>query len=416
MNYYDNAKAIYAELGVDTDEAINRLAKIKISLQCWQGDDVRGFMNNSDLSGGIQVTGNYKGAARTPDELRSDISKALSLIPGKHKVALHAIYADAQDHHLGGDYNRIEPKHFDSWADWAKENGLGIDFNPTFFSHKNSEKGFTLSSSDNSVRDYWINHGKLCRKISEHIGKKVGQTVVDNFWIPDGFKDNPVDRLAPRERLLSALDEVFAEQIDENLTIDAVESKLFGIGAEAYTVGSHEFYMGYAMSRNKLLCLDSGHFHPTEVISNKLSSVSLFTKGMLLHVSRPIRWDSDHVVIFDDELQEIANELVRNNLLAKTYIGLDFFDATINRIAAWVIGTRNMQKALLKALLEPTDMLKRIELEEDYTKRLAIIEELKLYPFGAVWDHFCEINNVPKRTEWLKDVAAYENDILSKRI
>ncbi|MEK6455055.1 L-rhamnose isomerase [Caldifermentibacillus hisashii] len=410
---YEVAKERYAEIGVDTEEALKKLQDMKISVHCWQGDDVKGFLNpNGELTGGIMATGNYPGAARTPEQLRQDLEKAYSLIPGKHKLNLHSIYLDTDEK---VDLNEIEPKHFTAWVDWAKEQGLGLDFNPTFFSHPMYKDGFTLASPDKEVRDFWVEHGKRTRKIAEYFGKEIGQTSINNFWIPDGFKDNPVDTLAPRQRLMEALDEIFAEQLNEDFTQEAVESKLFGIGAEAYTVGSHEFYMGYGISRNKLVCLDAGHFHPTEVISNKLSALSLFSKGILLHVSRPVRWDSDHVVIMDDELQAIAREIVRNNLLERTNIGLDFFDATINRIAAWVIGTRNTQKALLRALLEPTAFLKQKELEGDFTTRLAYTEELKDFPFGDVWNYFCVKNNVPVGFDWFKEVQQYEKEILLNR-
>lgn len=410
---YEFAKERYAQIGVNTDEALQKLQNMKISVHCWQGDDVKGFLNpNGELTGGIMATGNYPGAARTPEQLRQDLEKAYSLIPGKHKLNLHAIYLDTDEK---VDLNEIEPKHFTAWVDWAKSQGLGLDFNPTFFSHPMYKDGFTLASPDKEVRDFWIEHGKRTRKIAEYFGKELGQTSINNFWIPDGFKDNPVDTLAPRQRLMEALDEIFAEKLNEDFTQEAVESKLFGIGAEAYTVGSHEFYMGYGISRNKLVCLDAGHFHPTEVISNKLSALSLFSKGILLHVSRPVRWDSDHVVIMDDELQAIAREIVRNNLLERTNIGLDFFDATINRIAAWVIGTRNTQKALLRALLEPTAFLKQKELEGDFTTRLAYTEELKDFPFGDVWNYFCVKNNVPVGFDWFKEVQHYEKEILLNR-
>lgn len=410
---YEVAKERYAEIGVDTEEALKKLQDMKISVHCWQGDDVKGFLNpNGELTGGIMATGNYPGAARTPEQLRQDLEKAYSLIPGKHKLNLHAIYLDTDEK---VDLNEIEPKHFTAWVDWAKEQGLGLDFNPTFFSHPMYKDGFTLASPDKEVRDFWVEHGKRTRKIAEYFGKEIAQTSINNFWIPDGFKDNPVDTLAPRQRLMEALDEIFAEQLNEDFTQEAVESKLFGIGAEAYTVGSHEFYMGYGISRNILVCLDAGHFHPTEVISNKLSALSLFSKEILLHVSRPVRWDSDHVVIMDDELQAIAREIVRNNLLERTNIGLDFFDATINRIAAWVIGTRNTQKALLKALLEPTAFLKQKELEGDFTTRLAYTEELKDFPFGDVWNYFCVKNNVPVGFDWFKEVQQYEKEILLNR-
>lgn len=410
---YEEAKAKYASIGVDTEEVLQKLAEVKISMHCWQGDDVKGFLTpDGELTGGIMATGNYPGAAHTPDQLRQDLEKAFSLIPGNHKLNLHAMYLDTDE---PVDLNEIEPKHFEKWVAWAKEQGIGLDFNPTFFSHPMMKDGLTLAHPDKEVRDYWIEHGKRARKIAEYMGKEIGQTCIDNFWMPDGMKDNPIDRLSPRQRLMESLDEIFSEELNEEYTQDAVESKLFGLGAEAYTVGSHEFYMGYGLTRNKLICLDAGHFHPTEVISNKLSSLALFSKGIMLHVSRPVRWDSDHVVIMDDELQEIGKELVRNQLLEKTAIGLDFFDATINRIAAWAIGTRNTQKALLKAMLEPIEELKEAELNFDFTKRLAFTEELKDFPYADVWNYFCEINNVPVGMDWYQEVLQYEKDVQSKR-
>ncbi|WP_159721963.1 L-rhamnose isomerase [Enterococcus sp. CSURQ0835] len=410
---YEEAKARYAAIGVDTDQALKKLEQIKISMHCWQGDDVTGFLNpDGELTGGIMATGNYPGAAHTPAQLREDLEKAYSLIPGKHKLNLHAIYLDTDEK---VDLNEIEPKHFTLWVDWAKEQGVGLDFNPTFFSHPMMKDGYTLAHPDKEVRDFWIEHGKRARKIAEYFGKELGQTCIDNFWVPDGMKDNPIDRLSPRRRLMESLDEIFAEEVNEAYTQDAVESKLFGLGAEAYTAGSHEFYMGYGLTRDKLICLDAGHFHPTEVISNKLSSLALFSKGIMLHVSRPVRWDSDHVVIMDDELQEIGKEIVRNDLLDKTNIGLDFFDATINRVVAWVVGTRNTQKALLKAMLEPTQELKDMEDKFDFTSRMVYTEELKDYPYGDVWNYFCEQNNVPVGLDWLKEVRQYEQDVQLKR-
>ncbi len=410
---YQTAKEMYGEHGIDVDAVLEKLAGIKVSVHCWQGDDVRGFLfPEQELSGGISATGNYPGAARTAEELRADLEMAFSLIPGKHKVNLHAIYADTSEK---VDLDGLEPRHFQSWVDWAKERGLGLDFNPTCFSHEKAADGFTLSHPDKAVRDFWIRHCQAARRIGAHFGEQLGQTCVTNVWIPDGFKDLPADRLTPRRRLKEALDEVFAEPFDERYLLDAVESKLFGIGSEAYVVGSHEFYMGYALQNGKLICLDSGHFHPTETISNKLSAIALFARGILLHVSRPMRWDSDHVVIMDDELLEIARELVRGDLLGKTYIGLDFFDASINRVAAWVIGTRNTIKALLRAMLEPVDALKRAEREGDYTTRLALAEEFKSYPFGAVWDYYCLKQGVPVRETWLAEVKRYERDVLAKR-
>lgn len=382
-------------------------------MHCWQGDDVRGFLNrDQELTGGIAVTGNYPGAARTADELRQDLEKAFSLIPGKHKVNLHAIYADTDER---VELDQLEPKHFANWVKWAKEHGLGLDFNPTCFSHEKSADGFTLSHPDPQIRRFWIDHCKASRKIGAYFGQQLGQTCVTNVWVPDGFKDIPVDRMGPRRRLKESLDEIFAEQLDPASHLDAVESKVFGIGSESYVVGSHEFYMGYGLQNNKLICLDAGHFHPTEAISGKLSSLALFAEGILLHISRPVRWDSDHVVIMDDELLDIARELVRHDLLAKTHIGLDFFDASINRIAAWVIGMRNTLKALLRAMLEPTEMLRQAELAKDYTTRLALLEEFKSYPFGAVWDYYCARQGVPVREAWLDEVKAYEQKVLSAR-
>ena len=410
---YLAAKELYARHGIDVEQAMEKLSQIKVSMHCWQGDDVRGFLNrDQELTGGIAVTGNYPGAARTADELRQDLEKAFSLIPGKHKVNLHAIYADTDER---VDLDQLEPRHFQSWVEWAKQQGVGLDFNPTCFSHEKSADGFTLSHPDPEIRRFWIGHCKAARRIGAYFGQQLGQTCVTNVWIPDGYKDNPVDRMGPRERLKQALDEVFAEELDPACHLDAVESKVFGIGSESYVVGSHEFYMGYALRNNKLICLDAGHFHPTETISNKLSSLALFAEGILLHISRPVRWDSDHVVIMDDELLEIARELIRHDILAKTHIGLDFFDASINRIAAWVIGMRNTLKALLRAMLEPVETLKKAELEGDYTTRLALAEEFKSYPFGAVWDYYCAKQGVPVREEWLAEVKAYEREVLFAR-
>lgn len=410
---YEATKARYAAVGVDTDAVLEKLQNVKISMHCWQGDDVKGFLTpNGELTGGIMSTGNYPGAAHTPDELRADLEKAYSLIPGKHKLNLHAIYLDTDE---TVDLDEIEPKHYEKWVNWAKEQGIGLDFNPTFFSHPMMKDGFTLSHPDKSVRDFWIEHGKRSRRVAEYFGKELGETCYTNFWVPDGFKDNPIDRLAPRKRLMESLDEIFSEEIDETYNVDTVESKLFGLGAEAYTVGSHEFYMGYGLTRHKTILLDAGHFHPTEVISNKISSLALFSNRLMLHVSRPVRWDSDHVVIMDDELQEIAKEIVRNDLLERTAIGLDFFDGTINRIAAWVVGTRNTQKALLKAMLEPTQNLKDLENHFDFTSRLVLTEELKDFPYSDVWNYFCLKNNVPVGLDWFEEVKEYETKILAER-
>jgi L-rhamnose isomerase len=413
---YEIAKQQYAAFGVDTDAALKKLAAIPISLHCWQGDDVGGFETaGAELSGGgIQATGNYPGKARTIDELRADFTKALSLIPGKHRMNLHACYLDHGGKKI--ERNEIEPKHFQSWIDWAKSLGLGMDFNPTYFSHPKAADGFTLSHQDAGIRQFWIEHGIACRKIGAEMGRQLGSTTVTNFWIPDGYKDVPADRTGPRERLTEALDKTFAEPIDPKLHLDSVESKLFGIGAESYTTGSAEYYLGYAVSRQKLLTLDAGHYHPTEVISEKISSVLMFCPGLLLHVSRPVRWDSDHVVVFDDELQAIAKELVRSGKLdSKIHIGLDYFDASINRVAAWVIGTRNMIKALLFALLEPTGTLQKLEAAGNFTERLALFEELKSLPWAAVFDQYCVAKGVPVGMNWFNDVKSYEQNVLSKR-
>ncbi len=414
MTRYEEARERYAALGSDAEQAMEALGKIKISMQCWQGDDIRGFLfRERELTGGIQATGNYPGAARTPEELRADLEEALRLIPGRHKVSLHAIYADTRE---PVDLDGLEPRHFAPWVQWAKEQGLGLDFNPTCFSHEKSESGFTISSADEGIRRFWVEHCRRCRRIGEFFGRELGQKSVTNLWVPDGYKDLPVDRLAPRLRLKQSLDEIFAERLDPAAHLDAVESKLFGIGSESYVVGSHEFYLGYAVQNRVAVCLDAGHFHPTEVISNKISSVLLFTGEMLLHVSRPVRWDSDHVVILDDELQEIANEIIRSGQASRIHIGLDYFDASINRVAAWVIGMRNMQKALLRALLEPTAQMKQMELSGDFTGRLAFLEELKSMPWQAVWEEFCRRNSVPGDLAWLDQVRRYEKKILEERV
>lgn len=411
---YDMAKEMYKGLGVDTEEVLKKLNDIPISIHCWQGDDVSGFENpDGDLTGGIQSTGNYKGKARTPEELRNDLEKAFSLIPGKKRLNLHAMYLETDGEKV--ERNEIEPKHFQKWVEWAKKNDIGLDFNPTLFSHEYADDGMTLSHPDKKIRDFWIEHVKRCRKISEYFGKELGTPCVNNIWIPDGFKDITVDKLGPRKRLEDSLDQILEEKLDPKYHLDAVESKLFGIGSESYVVGSHEFYMGYAMKNKTVLCLDAGHFHPTEVISNKISAISLFVNDILLHVSRPVRWDSDHVVVLDEELQEIAKEIIRNQLLDRVHIGLDFFDASINRIASWSIGTRNMLKALLIALLEPTTTLAEAEREFDFTTRLAMLEELKSYPWQAVWDYFCENNGYPVGLEWLDEVRDYENNVLINR-
>jgi len=410
---YEQAKQRYAELGVDTDEAMERLSATAISLHCWQGDDVGGFESDEGLSGGgIMATGAYPGKARTADELRADLEKALSLIPGKHRLNLHAMYGQTKGR---VERNELSAEDFTAWIDWAKTNGLGMDFNGTFFSHPKAGSGFTLSSADDRIRRFWVEHGIACRKIGAVMGKELGTPCVTNLWIPDGYKDIPVDRKAPRQRLRKSLDEIFAEPMDRSCLLDSVESKLFGIGSESYVVGSHEFYLGYALENKILLCLDTGHFHPTEVVSDKISSVLTFLDEILLHISRGVRWDSDHVVILSDELRAIAEQLIRGNYLQRVHIGLDFFDASINRIAAWVIGTRCMIKALLIALLEPAEKLREVELDGDYTARLAMLEELKTMPFGAVWDYYCTKQDVPPGPDWLKEVRDYEAKVTNKR-
>ncbi|PKM68289.1 MAG: L-rhamnose isomerase [Firmicutes bacterium HGW-Firmicutes-2] len=412
---YKIAKEMYKELGVDTDAAIKKLATIPVSVHCWQGDDVSGFENpDGPLSGGIQATGNYPGKARTPEELRTDMEKAFSLIPGKKRVNLHALYLETKGEKI--DRDQIEPKHFENWVNWAKEQNLGLDFNPSLFSHPKADEGLTLSHPDEAIRNFWIEHVKRSRKISEYFGKELGTPSVMNIWIPDGFKDIPADRLGPRRRLKEALDEILTEKIDKQYHLDAVESKVFGIGSESYVVGSHEFYMGYGVKNDVLVCLDAGHFHPTEVISNKLSAMSLFVNEILLHVSRPVRWDSDHVIVLDDELMAIAQEIIRGDLLDRVHIGLDFFDASINRVAAWTIGTRNMFRALLMALVEPFDQMKAAEVDFDFTTRLAMLEELKSMPWQAVWDYYCMQQDVPVGLGWLEEVKKYEKDVLLKRV
>lgn len=411
---YALAKERYAEVGVDTDSAIQKLKAIPISLHCWQGDDVGGFESfGGELTGGIAVTGNYPGKARTPDELRSDAAKALSLIPGTHRFNLHASYLEAGGKTI--DRDEICPEHFEGWIQWAQSLGIGLDFNPTCFSHAKSADGFTLSHHDAGIRQFWIEHCKLSRDIGAEMGKRLGTPAVTNIWIPDGMKDTPIDYKAPRLRLQSALDEIFEKPLDPKHNLDAIEGKLFGLGSESYVVGSHEFYLGYAVKHDKLVCLDAGHYHPTETIVDKISAVMCHVDEILLHVSRGVRWDSDHVIILNDDLRAIAQELVRGDFLGRTHIGLDFFDASINRIAAWVIGVRAMIKALLLALLEPTETLRERELSGDYTYRLATLEDLKTLPFGAVWDAYCLQMNVPVASAWLEDVRQYESAVLSQR-
>ncbi|MCC6494053.1 MAG: L-rhamnose isomerase [Pirellulales bacterium] len=410
-NAFNRACERYAELGVDAKAALDALARVSLSIHCWQGDDVAGFEGASALGGGLAVTGAYPGRARTADELRCDLDQAYALIPGRHRLNLHACYAET-----GGakvERNELEPRHFERWIDWARETGRGLDFNPTYFSHPKANDGFTLSHPDDAIRRFWIEHGIACRRIAAAMGAATGAPAVTNVWIPDGYKDLPVDRRGPRERLAASLDAVFAEPLDHQL--DAVESKLFGIGSESYVVGSHEFYLGYAISRRKVLCLDAGHFHPTEAIADKLSAVFCWLDRVLLHVSRGVRWDSDHVVILSDEVQAIMDELVLGRYVDRTYVGLDYFDASINRVAAWVIGARATLKAMLRALLLPIEALQTAESVEDFTTRLALREDAKALPWGDVWSYFCERQEVPADGRWLAPLRRYEADVLGRR-
>ena len=410
---YALARDRYALLGVDADQALARLAEVPISLHCWQGDDVGGFEDpDRGLSGGIMTTGNYPGKARTAGELRQDLDMAFRLIPGNHRLNLHAIYLET-DHKI--ERNAIEPQHFAGWVAWAKEKDHGLDFNPTCFSHPLADDGFTLSHQDAGVRQFWIEHCIACRKIGEYFGRELGSPAVTNIWIPDGYKDTPVDRSGPRHWLKESLDKIFAEPVNPQFNLDAVESKLFGIGSESYVVGSHEFYLGYAAANQLLLCLDAGHYHPTETIADKISSVLLYVPEILLHVSRGVRWDSDHVVTLTDELQAIMQEIVRGNYLERVHIGLDFFDASINRVGAWTIGTRNALRALLMALLEPVDQMRALELAGDYTARLAMLEEQKSLPFGSVWDYYCLQQDVPVGLAYIDEIRAYEKEVLALR-
>jgi L-rhamnose isomerase len=412
-NAFAIAREIYEARGVDLEEALAALARIPISLHCWQGDDVQGFENaGGTIGGGLAVTGNYPGKARTAEELRADFEVALRMIPGRHRFSLHASYGE-----FGGkkvDRDKIEAKHFRGWIDWAKELGIGLDFNPTCFAHPKAADGFTLAHSDKAIRGFWIEHSRRAREIGAAMGKALRNRCITNLWVPDGFKDTPADRKGPRERLVESLDAVFKEKLPEAQNLDSVEPKLFGIGAESCTVGSHEFYLGYAITRKTLLCLDAGHYHPTETISDKISSVLQFLPEILLHVSRGVRWDSDHVVTLTDDLIAIAREIVANDYTDRVHVGLDYFDASINRIAAWVIGARNMQRALLMALLEPAQ-IKVAERLGDNTARLALQEEAKGLPFGIVWEEFCARQNAPGGDAWLPEVRGYEERVLSKR-
>ncbi len=411
MGRFEEAKERYAAWGIDVEAALTELRKVRVSMHCWQGDDVLGFDSDS-LSGGIAATGNYPGRARNPEELMGDISKAYSLIPGKHKLNLHSSYRVTEEN---VDRDVLEPKHFATWVDFAKKEGIGLDFNPTLFSHEKAADNMTLSHPNKEIRDFWIRHCKASRKIADYFGEQLGITSLNNIWIPDGTKDVPGNRYVPRERLKASLDEIFTDTYDKKHMADSIEGKVFGIGVESYTVGSHEFYMNYAAKNNLMCLLDTGHYHPTEVVSDKLSSMLLFNEHVALHVSRPVRWDSDHVIKLDDELKELATEIVRCHALQRTFIGLDFFDASINRVAAWVIGMRNMIKALLYGLLTPNEKLLQLQDAKDYTAVLVLLEDIKTLPFGDVWDEYCRREGVPVCGEWFNEVKKYEQDVLSKR-
>jgi L-rhamnose isomerase len=410
---YAIAQERYAAFGVNTEQALRALEGTAISMHCWQGDDVTGFEKSGPLDGGLVATGNHPGRARTPDELRSDMAKALSLVAGKHRANIHAIYAETAGKKV--DRNCLGPEQFTNWIEWARSLGIGLDFNPSFFAHPKAASGLTLTHPDQGIRRFWIEHGIACRRIGEAMGRAIGKPCVTNVWIPDGSKDTPADRRSPRQRLEESLNDIFSREMDRAFNIDAVESKLFGIGSECYVAGSHEFYMGYAVRNNKLLCLDMGHFHPTESVADKVSALLVYLDELLLHVSRGIRWDSDHVVTLNDELQALANEIVRSGVLDRVHLALDYFDASINRVAAWVIGMRNMQKALLIALLEPVDKLRDLERDGDNTGRLALMEEVKSLPSAAVWDLFCKRANVPVGADWIAEVKNYEKRVLGKR-
>lgn len=411
---FESAKARYAALGIDVEHAINQLDKLPISLHCWQADDVTGFENgDGELTGGIQATGNYPGKARTIAELRADIDKAMSLIPGEHRVNIHAFYGDFKGESV--DRDQIEPKHFQSWIDWAKEKNYKLDFNCTCFSHEKSADGFTLSHRDPAIREFWIDHVIRCRKIAEEMGRQLGSKCIHNIWIPDGSKDLTVDRLLYRQNLKESLDKIFEYKTNDDYMLDSIECKLFGIGSESYVVGSHEFYMGYGVANNKMITLDSGHFHPTEVISDKISSLLLFAPEIMLHVSRGVRWDSDHVVLLTDEIQAIMQEIIRANAIDRVHVGLDYFDASINRIGAYVVGVRATQKALLQALLEPITQLRQYEANGQHFERMALLEEAKALPWAAVYDYYCMQKDVPAGDAYIANIQEYEKEVTIKR-
>lgn len=411
---YEFAKKRYTEFGIDVENAIEQLSKLSISLHCWQADDVTGFENgDGELTGGIQATGNYPGKARSIPELRADIDKAMSLIPGNHRVNIHAFYGDFCGENV--DRNQIEPKHFQSWIDWAKAGGYGLDFNCTCFSHEKSSDGFTLSHRDPAIRQFWVEHVIRSRKIAEEMGRQLGTKCIHNIWIPDGSKDLTVDRLLYRKNLKESLDKIFECKTNDDYMLDSIECKLFGIGSESYVVGSHEFYMGYGVANNKMITLDSGHFHPTEVISDKISSLLLFAPEIMLHVSRGVRWDSDHVVILGDELLALTQEIIRANALDRVHVGLDYFDASINRIGAYVVGVRATQKALLQALLEPITQLREYEAKGQNFERMALLEEAKSLPWASVYNYFCLKNDVAAGESYIAKIQEYETLVTSKR-
>lgn len=412
---YEDAKAQYASLGVDVEQAMEKLDNLSISIHCWQADDVLGFENpGGGLSGGIQTTGNYPGRARTIEELRNDLEKVVSLVPGTHRISLHAIYGD-----FGGEFvdrDRIEPKHFQSWIDWAKKVGVKLDFNSTFFSHPKSESGYTMSHFDPEIREFWKEHLRRCRRIAAEMGRQQGDPCVHNIWLPDGEKDKTVSRFAHRQFLKEALDDVLSEKISTDYLKDCMECKLFGIGSESYVVGSHEFYMGYTVKNNMMLTLDAGHFHPTEVISDKISAILNFVPELNLHVSRPERWDSDHVVILTDELMALSQEIIRSGQADRVHMGLDYFDAAINRLGAYVVGIRSTQKAMLQAFLEPTEKLREFEKQDKNFQRMAYLEELKSMPWNAVYNYYCLQKEMPVGDTYINDIQEYEDGVTSKRV
>ena len=409
---YVEAKEKYSRYGVDTEKAIDTLSKVCISVHCWQGDDVVGFDSHESLSGGIQTTGNYLGRANTPEELMADYDKAFSLIPGKKKLNLHACYAIFED---GEEASRdaIEPKHFAKWVEFAKKREMGIDFNPTFFSHPMVKDGLTLSSPDETIRKYWINHGIACIKIAQYFAEETGMPCVMNIWIPDGYKDIPADRYSPRLRFKESLDEILKTPYDKNKVLVTLESKVFGIGVESYTVGSSEFCLSYSMNKGIMPLMDNGHYHPTEMVSDKISALLQFNEKIALHITRPVRWDSDHVVLFDDETKEISKEIVRNNALDKVFIATDYFDASINRISAWVTGVRNVQKSILFALLQPNKKLKELQNENNFTEIMYLQEEMKMMPIGDVWNEFLAREGI--KENYLEEIKNYESEVLAKR-